>query len=104
MIIELNGEQYAVPAYIEQRFIDQIYLFFVQKLEQLDKPIRLGLKPVSRHFLGKLESELNKLGKDGKQIRPKDGADPTLHYARILLGTYQEALKDAVLSISTEGQ
>ena len=103
MIIDLDGRLYTVPAHIEHKIVEQAYLLVLEKYMKLDKPIRLGLKPISRHYISKMEQELNKLGKDGKQIRPKDGEDPTLHYTRLVLGTLQEGLKDAILFIDTEG-
>ena len=103
MIIDIDGKLYTVPAHIEHKIAEQAYLLVLEKYMKLEKPIRLGLKPISRHYLSKMEQELNKLGKDGKSIRPKDGDDPTLHYTRLVLGTLQEGLKDAILLIDTEG-
>ena|SRR5258708_4752535 len=101
MIIDIDGRTLQVPAEIEAKIFEQLYAMLLGMHAKLDRPKRLLLKPLARHMLADLESELNKLGKDGKMVRPPDGKDAAMHLASLHLATYQECMKDAILLIDT---
>jgi len=102
MIIDIDGRTLQVPAEIEAKVFEQLYCMLLGMHAKLDRPKRLLLKPLARHMLADLESELNKLGKDGKMVRPPEGKDAAMHLASLHLATYQECMKDAILLIDTE--
>lgn len=103
MLIDIDGRVISIPPHIEAKIMLQLYAILAEKHSQLDTPTRLLLKPLFRHQLKKLEQELNKLGKDGKAVRPREGEDPALRYAQLMFATAQEVMKDAILLIDAEG-
>jgi hypothetical protein len=102
MIIDIDGRSLLVPPSIEAKIVEQVYLMILGKYSSFPKPLRLAAKAFSRQALLKLEEELNKLGKDGKAVRPPDGAEATMHYLAIMLSGIQEGLKDAIILCDTQ--
>src|SRR5690348_8629332 len=103
MKIQLDERELSVPPEIEKSLVDQLYSLLAEGLyAQVPTPVRLAMKLVSRNKLAELEQQLNEAGYEGKRIRPPDGSDPNLHYARIMLASSLGDLKDAKLCIETE--
>jgi hypothetical protein len=102
MIIDIDGRSILVPPSIEAKIVEQVYYMILGKYSSFPKPLRLAAKAFSRKALLDLEQELNKLGKDGKQVRPPDGAETTMHYLGIMLSGIQEGLKDAIILCDTQ--
>lgn len=104
MIIDIDGKTYTIPAYIEAKILSQVEALIEEMIVKAEGPVRFFLKNRARHEIAKMEQQLNEMGKDGKLIRPKDGADPVKHYAHLLLfGIVQKVLSDAILLIDSEG-
>lgn len=103
MIIDVDGHLLVVPDHIEAKWFEQFYQIAMDMfLKQLPKPIRMGLKPFARNELLKLEQRMNAAGKDGKAIRPVDGAEPSLHYLKVMLNSVQVGMKDALVVIDSD--
>jgi hypothetical protein len=102
MIIDIDGRSILVPPSIEAKMVEQVYFMILGKYSTFPKPMRLAAKAWSRQALLKLEEELNKLGKDGKSIRPGDNDEATMHYLKIMLSGIQESLKDAIILCDTQ--
>jgi hypothetical protein len=102
MIIDIDSRALTVPPEIEMKIFEQLYVMLLGMHAKLPKERRLGLKFLARKMLADLEVEVNKTGKDGKMVRPKDGQDPAIRLASLHLATYQECMKDAILLIDTE--
>lgn len=103
MIIDIDGHRLVVPEHIEAKIFEQFHLIVLDMFyKTLPKPVRLALKPFTRNELRKIEENMNAAGRDGKTIRPPDGAEPSLHYLKVMLNSVQVGMQEALVLIDSE--
>jgi hypothetical protein len=106
MIICIDGRSYSVPAELETQMLSNFQAMGLDLYRQQGDEIRFLLKPVVRWLLGKMETALKPLvGKErAAQIcRPPHKGDPVVHYSLLMLHQFQALVKDATLTIETNG-
>ena len=105
MIIQIDGQDYAVPTEEQILLLKQFQALALSEWSKLEETWRILAKPIAREILRKMEESIRRRhGKDASLIlRPPKGKDPVLHLTEILLGVFQEGMKHVTLSIQTDG-
>ncbi len=107
MIIVLDGRALSVPAPVEQQIIDQLFELVAEKVyPMISTPAQLLMMHYSRGKLKDIEQANIKAGYDAalvrSLVRPPQGADPNLHYLRIMLADTLRDMEHAMLAVCTE--
>lgn len=103
MKINIEGRTLTAPPEVDKVVADGLFEMLVNKLYPTIPPLmQFGMMHYTRTKLRDLEASLNAAGYDGKAVRPKDGEDPNILYARIMFADMLGDMRDAQLTINTE--